>query len=78
MEFEALLKARRSVRAFDETKAVTEDQIKTLIEAGIQAPSWKNSQTARYYCILSDDIKAKFAAVVCLNLTPEVLTEQHS
>ena len=62
MEFEALLEARRSVRAFDETKAVTEDQIKTLIEAGIQAPSWKNSQTARYYCILSDDIKAKFAA----------------
>ena len=61
MEFEALLEARRSVRAFDETKAVTEDQIKTLIEAGIQAPSWKNSQTARYYCILSDDIKAKFA-----------------
>ena len=54
MEFEALLEARRSVRAFDETKAVTEDQIKTLIEAGIQ--------TARYYCILSDDIKAKFAA----------------
>ena len=37
MEFEALLEARRSVRAFDETKAVTEDQIKTLIEAGIQA-----------------------------------------
>ncbi len=59
MEFEALLEARRSVRAFDETKAVTEDQIKTLIEAGIQAPSWKNSQTARYYCILSDDIKEK-------------------
>ena len=50
MEFEALLEARRSVRAFDE------------IEAGIQAPSWKNSLTARYYCILSDDIKEKFAA----------------
>ena len=62
MEFEALLEARRSVRAFDATKTVTEDQIKTLIEAGIQAPSWKNSQTARYYCILSDDIKEKFAA----------------
>ena len=62
MEFDALLEARRSVRAFDETKAVTEDQIKTLIEAGIQAPSWKNSQTARYYCILSDEEKAKFSA----------------
>ena len=62
MEFEALLEARRSVRAFDDTKAVTEDQIKTLIEAAIQAPSWKNSQTARYYCVLSDEAKAKFSA----------------
>ena len=79
MEFEALLEARRSVRAFDATKTVTEDQIKTLIEAGIQAPSWKNSQTARYYCILSDDIKEKFAAdclpefliiMLCLSLKP--------
>lgn len=62
MEFNALLEARRSVRAFDDTKAVTKEQIKTLIEAGIQAPSWKNSQTARYYCLLSDEARAKFSA----------------
>jgi len=30
MEFNALLEARRSVRAFDDTKAVTKEQIKTL------------------------------------------------
>lgn len=62
MEFNALLEARRSVCAFDDTKAVTKEQIKTLIEAGIQAPSWKNSQTARYYCLLSGEARAKFSA----------------
>ena len=36
MDFNALLEARRSVRAFDDTKAVTKEQIKTLIEAGIR------------------------------------------
>lgn len=30
MDFNALLEARRSVRAFDDTKAVTKEQIKTL------------------------------------------------
>lgn len=67
MEFEALLEARRSVRQFDASKAVTEDQIKQLVDAGIQAPSWKNSQTARYYAVLSDEAKESFAA----NCLPE-------
>ena len=57
MEFDKLLETRRSVRAFDETKKVSEGQIRQLVEAGIQAPSWKNSQTARYYCVLSDEMK---------------------
>ena len=59
MEFDKLLETRRSVRAFDETKKVSEGQIRQLVEAGIQAPSWKNSQTARYYCVLSDEMKKK-------------------
>lgn len=48
MEFDKLLETRRSVRAFDETKKVSEGQIRQLVEAGIQAPSWQNSQTAKY------------------------------
>ena len=61
MEFEKLLESRRSVRAFDDTKKVSESQIKELVKAGIQAPSWKNSQTARYYCVLSDEVKEKLS-----------------
>ena len=48
MEFETLLESRRSIRSYDDSKEVTKEQIKQLVEAGIQAPSWKNSQTARY------------------------------
>lgn len=34
MEFDKLLETRRSVRAFDETKKVSESQIRQLVEAG--------------------------------------------
>ena len=37
MEFDKLLETRRSVRAFDDTKKVSESQIRELVEAGIQA-----------------------------------------
>lgn len=62
MEFMDLLEARRSVRAFDGTKTVTKEQIASMVEAAIQAPSWKNSQTARYYCVLDEDKREAFAA----------------
>ncbi len=61
MEFNKLLELRRSVRSFNETKQVSEEQIKELVTAGIQAPSWKNSQTARYYCILNKDARENFS-----------------
>lgn len=60
MEFQTLLESRRSVRAFDGSKSVTEDQIRQLVDAGIQAPSWKNAQTARYYCVLDEAKRADF------------------
>ena len=62
MEFEALLESRRSVRAYDADKKVTKEQIEALVEAGIQAPSWKNAQTARYYCVMDEAAKEKFSA----------------
>ena len=63
MEFQTLLESRRSVRAFDGSKSVTEDQIRQLVDAGIQAPSWKNAQTARYYCVLDEAKRAEEAAL---------------
>ena len=51
MEFTKLLEERRSIRAFDPEKHVTAEQIQEIVQAAIQAPSWKNSQTTRYYAL---------------------------
>ncbi len=55
MDFNNLIEARRSMRAFDPNKKISKEQIEQLIYSAIQAPSWKNSQTARYHCIISQD-----------------------
>lgn len=60
MEFNELNNTRRSVRKYDKTKKVTKEQIEQIIESAILAPSWKNSQTARYYAVLSDKMIEKF------------------
>ncbi len=49
MEFNELLKARRSFRAYEEGKTVSDETIKEIIADAQFSPSWKNSQTARYY-----------------------------
>ena len=35
MEFEKLLQTRRSIRKYDESKKITEDQLKEIVGAGI-------------------------------------------
>lgn len=49
MLFSELIEARRSVRDYEEGSFISNDDIKKIIEAAQLAPSWKNSQTARYY-----------------------------
>lgn len=65
MEFAELLESRRSVRSFKAGMTISEDQIKTIIDAAIQAPTWKNSQTGRYYVALSAE-KMDFIKEQCL------------
>lgn len=55
MELQNVLNNRRSMRNYDAAKKVTKEQVETIINAAILAPSWKNLQTSRYYCILSDE-----------------------
>lgn len=55
MDFQQVVEARRSMRKFDPEKKLTEAMISELVEAATFAPSWKNSQTARYYCIMSEE-----------------------
>ncbi|MBR1863781.1 MAG: nitroreductase family protein [Ruminococcus sp.] len=54
MEYQQLIESRRSVRKYAD-RQVTEEQIRAVIRAAQEAPSWKNQQTARYYCILDKD-----------------------
>ena len=55
MEFFELTEKRRSVRAYDAIKAVTREQIEKIICAAQQAPSWKNRQPSRFYCLLTGE-----------------------
>lgn len=60
MEFDTLIRERRSIRQYDPDRTVTAAQIREIVAAAIEAPSWKNSQTARYYAVLSDEMRRNF------------------
>ena len=62
MEFQALIEARRSVRKYAD-KAVTKEQVEEIIKAAQNAPSWKNQQTSRYYCVLSKEKREEMREV---------------
>lgn len=51
--FEEVIAVRRSVRAYDASRKVEQSQIKEMIRAAQEAPSWKNQQTSRYHVALS-------------------------
>lgn len=55
MEFTTLLKERRSIRAYRPDITVEKETIEELLWAAGQAPSWKNSQTGRYYVVMSPE-----------------------
>lgn len=61
MEFTELIKARRSVRSYATGTVIPEEDVKRIVEAALLAPSWKNSQTARYYVANTEESIAKLA-----------------
>ncbi len=64
MELMQAVNERRSIRNYKEGIGITEDQLKELIACAQLAPSWKNSQTGRYYVALSEEAKAKVYAAL--------------
>ena len=75
MEFEKLIEERRSIRKYDSSRRATKEQMETVVQAAIQAPSWKNSQTARYYAILEEANVRHFPRTVCRSLTRTIPEE---
>ncbi len=55
MDFTQLIEERRSIRKYKENTEISKEAIYELIDAALQAPSWKNSETGRYYVVVSPE-----------------------
>lgn len=58
MKLDEIITARRSVRKYKDREVKWND-IERMIQSATLAPSWKNSQTARYYVVKSTEMLAK-------------------
>ncbi len=59
MEFKELTNVRRSVRKYED-KIISDEQIREIVSAAQLAPSWKNTQTGRYYVVRTPETLEKF------------------
>ena len=60
LTFDEVLQTRRSIRAYDATKKVSQEEVREVIAAALEAPSWINFEPSKYYVAISED---KLAAV---------------
>jgi len=67
MEAVAAITERRSVRRFANNE-VSRDLIREIVDVARFYPSWKNSQSARFYIVDDKDKKAKIATEATLGL----------
>ncbi len=58
--FDDVITSRRSVRKYDASKKISEAEVRDLIKAVQDAPSWANQQPTKYYVAISPE---KLAAV---------------
>lgn len=67
MEFQNLVESRRSIRSYQENVTITNEEFETMIECALEAPSWKNTETARYYVVNTPEKIEE----VCTSCLPE-------
>lgn len=53
--FEDVITSRRSVRSYDASKSISEAEVRELLSATQQAPSWANGQPSKYYVAISPE-----------------------
>ena len=58
--FDEVLNSRRSVRSYDASKTISESEVKEILLATQNAPSWANVQPSKYYVAMSPE---KIAAI---------------
>lgn len=64
MELNECINTRRSIRKYQD-KLVPRKDLEDIVEAGINGPTWKNSQTSRYF-VIQDASKAEDFCKTCL------------
>ena len=57
--FDQIISERRSVRNYDPDKEVGRTLVEQLLAAALEAPSWKNQHTSRYYAVVSSEMRGK-------------------
>lgn len=70
MEFKTLLDERRSVRKYQPAE-ISSEQIEEIITAALLAPSWKNTQTGRYYAVCGKNKIDEFRNTALLSGNPD-------
>lgn len=60
LSFDEVLTTRRSIRSYDAAKKISEAEVRELLMAVQEAPSWANQQPTHYYVAISPE---KVAAV---------------
>lgn len=55
ISFDEVLNSRRSVRSYDADKKISEAEIRELLTATQEAPSWANQQPSKYYVAIGED-----------------------
>ena len=53
--FDEVLTTRRSIRSYDATKKISEAEVRELLTATQEAPSWANQQPTKYYVAISPE-----------------------
>ena len=63
MEIKECIETRRSTRKYAYAP-ISKETIEDIVKVGQYAPSWKNSQTPRYYVALSDEARDNVRALL--------------
>ena len=58
MEFKELIEARRSVRKYVASE-ISKAEVEAIVSEALNAPSWKNTEVARYYAAVSAEAKGR-------------------
>ena len=57
MEFNELVESRRSIRCYAEGGNPDAEAVRQMISCALEAPSWKNSETGRYYVAIDGELR---------------------